>query len=159
MADVEEGALLGLIIACAMKKKESIGANLYLLRRGISGSFSQIFEELHIENQDDFQHYIRMPFENFLPILQYISPKIEKTETNMRDAISLCARLEATLLYLSTGMSYTRMQYYTRISKQSLSIIISETCRAIYECLKEHLKVGNIAIVIYHIAVDILMHV
>ena len=60
----------------------------------------------------------------------------------MRDSISAEARLEATLLFLSTGVSYSALQYPTRISKQSLSEIVPDTCQAIYDVLKdEYLQV------------------
>ncbi|MPC81626.1 hypothetical protein E2C01_076254 [Portunus trituberculatus] len=45
--------------------------------------------------------------------------------------------LEATLLFLSTGASYSSFQYPTRISKQSLSQIVPDTCQAIYDELKD----------------------
>lgn len=45
--------------------------------------------------------------------------------------------------WLASGGSYTSLQYSTRISKQSLSRIIPETCDAIYQVLKdEYLKVN-----------------
>lgn len=55
----------------------------------------------------------------------------------MRQSIKPAARAEATLRYLATGCCYTSLQYSTRISKQSLSSIIPETCDAIYEALKD----------------------
>ncbi|XP_064111368.1 uncharacterized protein LOC135218849 [Macrobrachium nipponense] len=55
----------------------------------------------------------------------------------MRESISPAARLEATLMYLSTGCSYSALQYSTRISKPSLSAIIPDTCKAIYDVLKD----------------------
>ena len=62
----------------------------------------------------------------------------------MRDSIHSGARLEATLRWLASGGSYTSLQYQTRISKQSLSNIIPETCRAIYETFKdEYMKVNK----------------
>jgi hypothetical protein len=78
-------------------------------------------------------------------LLKKIGPLIEKQNTNMRDSIHPGARLEATLRWLVSGGSYTALQYSTRISKQSLSKIIPETCDAIYVSLKEeYLKVRQL---------------
>ena len=61
----------------------------------------------------------------------------------MRSSISPGERLEATLLFLANGSSYSALKFLTRISQPSLSAIIPETCTAIYEALKsEYLKVS-----------------
>lgn len=74
--------------------------------------------------------------------LDKVTSFISKQDTNMRDSIPAKARLEATLIFLSTGCRYTSLQYTTRISKQSLSDIIPETCQAIYQVLHgEYLQV------------------
>jgi hypothetical protein len=67
----------------------------------------------------------------------------------MRESISAEARLAATLGYLATGRSFEDLKFSTGISAPSLSSIIPETCRAIYECLRlDYLKVCNFIIVI-----------
>ena len=60
-----------------------------------------------------------------------------KKYTHMRNSITAEARLEATPRYLATGCTYSALQYTTYISKQNLSCIIPETCRAIYEVLTD----------------------
>lgn len=80
---------------------------------------------------------MRMNINSFYALMSKVESHIQRQETNMRKSIAPIARLEATLRYLATGCSYTSLQYSTRISKQSLSIIISETCDAIYEVLKD----------------------
>ena len=55
----------------------------------------------------------------------------------MRESIAAGARLEATLIWLANGGSYSALKYDTRISEQSLSIIVPETCSAIFEALKD----------------------
>ena len=96
------------------------------------GSHTHIFKELSVENKLDFQNYIRLPVELFDSLLKKITPLIQKEDTVMRASISPGARLEATLLFLSSGCSYTYLQYSTRISKSVQSTIIIETCEAIY---------------------------
>ncbi|XP_018025075.1 putative nuclease HARBI1 [Hyalella azteca] len=78
-----------------------------------------------------------MPTNTFYYILDKVTPLISREDTHLRRSISAGARLEATLIYLATGASYTRLQFHTRISKASLCLIIPDTCRAIYSVLKE----------------------
>ena len=60
----------------------------------------------------------------------------------MRKLISPHERLTVTLRFLATGRSYEDMKFSTAISPAALSIIIPETCHAIYELLRnEYLKV------------------
>ena len=97
------------------------------------------------ENETNFQNYTRLPVNLFDSLLRKITQIIEKEDTILRDSISPGARLEATLLFLNSGCSYTSLQYSTRISKSALSSIIIETCEAIYTVLKDdYLKVGKI---------------
>ena len=95
------------------------------------GSFYQTCRELYDGNDEthyDFFAYTRMPRWMFDDILARITPHITKQDTMMRDAIPPAVRLEATLRFLITGMPYTQLQYYTRISNQSLSKIIPQVC-------------------------------
>ena len=78
-----------------------------------------------------------MDVNSFYTLSAKVDPYIKRQDTNMRQCIPSDARLEATLRFLATGCSYTQLQFDTRISKQSLSIIIPETCKAIYEVLKD----------------------
>ena len=101
------------------------------------GSQVTILRELAGGYETDFMNYMRIDPSTYYKLLTAVKPYIEKQDTIMRDSISAEARLEATLIFLSSGCSYTQEQYQTRISKQSLSMIIPETCRAIYEVLRE----------------------
>ena len=70
-------------------------------------------------------------------ILNKIRPLIEKIETPMRETISAGARLEATLLYLITGDTYSRLQHLTRIHESTLGQFIPDVCEAIFKCLRD----------------------
>ena len=142
-------ALWASVLLLAAKKKIKNQKTLWVkqlyLNRELKGSFYQTLRELQ-ENHDgsnyDFFTYMRMPPWIFDEILQKISPLLMKQNTVMRDAIPPAVRLEATLRFLITGMPYTQLQFYSRISNQSLSKIIPEVCDAIYSVLKDdYLKV------------------
>lgn len=145
----QETLLWSVVALCAAKKKllrrkkrRALWCKQWLSRRHLKGSFNQIFMELQVENPTDFENYTRMPIPAFYKLLTKIEPYICKQDTSFRDSISPGARLEATLRFLAAGGSYTSLQYSTRISKQSLGLIIPETCEPIYNVLREdYLKV------------------
>lgn len=117
----------------------------WLLRRRERGSYKHIFRDLAAKNKTDFQNYVRLPLDVFFSLLNKVKPLIKNEDTILHDIISAGAHLEATLLFLATGATYTSLQYSTRISKQSLSKIIPETCQAIYQVLKDdYLKVRTV---------------
>ncbi|EZA52911.1 hypothetical protein X777_07656 [Ooceraea biroi] len=62
----------------------------------------------------------------------------------MRECISLKERLSLTLRFLATGESYRSLEYSTRIPACTISRIIPETCRVIYEVLRDdYLRVNK----------------
>ncbi|XP_050309171.1 uncharacterized protein LOC126745385 [Anthonomus grandis grandis] len=73
-------------------------------------------------------------------LLCQVAPKIQKEDTNYRQAISPMDRLLLTLRFLATGDSYHSLMYLLKISVPSISRIIPEVCRVIAEVLKDKLK-------------------
>ncbi|XP_046753220.1 protein ALP1-like [Diprion similis] len=76
-------------------------------------------------------------------ILNSIKDKISKKDTVFRKAVSPEERLAVTLRFLATGDSFTSLQYLFKISKQLISEIIPDVCRAIIDCLKDHVKMPS----------------
>ena len=109
----------------------------WLRRRRELGSHLTILREFQDGREHDFIQYMRMDVNSFYTLLAKVEPYIRKQDTHFRQSISAEARLEATLRFLASGWSYTSLQYTTRISKQSLSLIIPETCEAIYAVLTD----------------------
>lgn len=141
MEDSKKKLLLFLIAALRARKKiknrKTIWCKRFLLARELKGSYNNIFKELReLPHYCDFETYARMPVVLFDELLGKVASRIKKQDTHLREAISPGARLEATLRFLTTGLNYRQLQYHTRISPQSLSRIIPETCRAIFESLK-----------------------
>ncbi|KAL4702876.1 hypothetical protein ACJJTC_005787 [Scirpophaga incertulas] len=107
-------------------------------------SHMTLIEELRDNYPDDFKNYLRMDNQLFNMLLNKIKHKISKQDTVMRESIDARARLAATLRYLATGRSFEDLKFSTGIYAPSLSKIIPETCRAIYECLKsDYLKMPS----------------
>jgi len=83
------------------------------------------------------------PPKKFDTVLGMVAHKIERQNTQMRDAISPRLMLEVTLHFMATGNSYRTLQYFFRVSKSSVSNFIPEVCDAIYDSLREFIKVSK----------------
>ncbi|CAH2001490.1 unnamed protein product [Acanthoscelides obtectus] len=118
------------------KRKRSIWVKKWMEDRNKYGHMP-LLKELRQDYPSDFKNYLRMDFDTFNILLELISPIISKQNTKMRESISAEERLAATLRYLATGRSYEDLKFSTGISPSSLCYIIPETCKAIYQVLKE----------------------
>jgi hypothetical protein len=70
-----------------------------------------------------------------------ITPRIEKRNTIMREAIPPSQRLSITLCYLATGNTFEDLKLTSAISPRSIGIIVMETCTALIHSLKDNMKV------------------
>ena len=101
-----------------------------------------LVRELREDYPDDYKNYLRMDSQAFDELLKLVKNRITKQDTVMRQSITAEQRLTATLRFLATGRSYEDLQFTTGISAPSLSKIIPETCKAVYQVLRtEFLKV------------------
>ena len=101
-----------------------------------------LLRELRENYPEDYRNYLRMDCEAFDHLLSLVQNRIKKMDTIMRRSITAEQRLIATLRYLATGRSYEDLKFTTGISAPSLSKIIPETCKAVYDALRtEFLKV------------------
>lgn len=88
-------------------------------------------------------NFTRMSLQEFENLCSLLSGKINKCDTNYREAITLRERVLITLRFLASGDSYTSLQYLFRVSKQSISKIIPEVCDALIEVLSDYVKVSK----------------
>ncbi|XP_067940367.1 uncharacterized protein [Watersipora subatra] len=68
-------------------------------------------------------------------ILSKIKHRIEKQDTHLRESIPANMRLAVTLHYLAEGCSFNSIKYHWRIGKSTVSMIIHETCNALWDVL------------------------
>ena len=78
-----------------------------------------------------------MDSQEYLELLQKVTPRIKKRDSVMRRAITPRERLSVTLRFLARGRSYEDLKFSAAISPQALGVIIPETCAAIYEVQKK----------------------
>lgn len=77
--------------------------------------------------------------QEFSDLLTRVAPLIEKETTKYREPISAEERLMVTIRYLATGQSMSSLHYEWCISVASISIIVNETTRAIYDSLLDYI--------------------
>lgn len=109
-----------------------------LKSRDVHGG-NQLLNDLIIGSTDQFGIFCRMSSDGFEHLLTLIEPAIRKQDTNYRDAISPKERLAITLRFLATGDSYTSLMYLFKISKQSISTIVIDVCRALNDVLRNYI--------------------
>lgn len=133
-------------IACAMayavfvskkkKKNRSKWVKKWVSQRNQS-SHMFLLQELRENDPNDFRNYLRMDDNTFRHLLSMVEVNLKKKDTIMRESIPPEERLIATLRFLATGRSYEDLKFSTRIPAQTLGYIIPETCKVIYDVLKE----------------------
>ncbi|KAG0715169.1 hypothetical protein GWK47_012565 [Chionoecetes opilio] len=77
-----------------------------------------------------------MSKDNFVKLLNLVSPLIRKQDTKLRKAVSPAQRLSVTLRYLATGESRRSLEFQYRISHNLISSIIPEVCDALFAVLR-----------------------
>ena len=85
---------------------------------------------MKLEDQEGYKNYLRMTEENFLELLTIVKDDIEKQNMPMTDAITANVKLAATIPFLSTGASYTDLQYAARIHQSIFSKFIPDVWQA-----------------------------
>ncbi|KAJ8953306.1 hypothetical protein NQ318_012100 [Aromia moschata] len=98
------------------------------------------FQEMLAEPSNEFHNFCRMSFTDFELLLQKVDPIISKQNTKWRESIPSKVRLAVTLRFLASGDSYRSLHYLFKISSQIISKIIQEVCAALYQVLKDNIK-------------------
>ncbi|XP_026673863.1 uncharacterized protein LOC113465000, partial [Ceratina calcarata] len=80
---------------------------------------------------------------DFYYLLESIRDDISRQNTTFRKAVTAEERLAITLRYLATGDLYTSLQYLFNVSKQLISKIVPEVCRALVKTLFKHVTVPS----------------
>ncbi|XP_050689716.1 putative nuclease HARBI1 [Eriocheir sinensis] len=100
-------------------------------RRVQFGDFSQLMQELRLEDEGSFYNYLRMEPAMFDELLQRVGPRITKRETSWRQSLEPGLKLAVSLRFLATGDKYPTLQYQYRVARNTISKFVPEVCRAI----------------------------
>ena len=79
-------------------------------RRLEYGHYNRLMQELRVEDENAFAHYVRIPPHMFDELLNRISTVIQRRDTHMRPALHAGMKLAMTLRHLATGDQYHTLQ-------------------------------------------------
>ena len=113
----------------------------WIHRRESRGASVLLLKELPVEDPLEYRLCLRLTPESFETLLNLIAPVIQWTDTKLRDAIPARVKVEITVNFLATGNSYRTVQHLFRVPKPSVSKFVPEVCEAIFEALKDFIKV------------------
>ena len=131
------------------KRSRKVYMRDWIALREERGIYHQLVKELETGNRVAYKEFFRMTKQQFCFLVEKVSPLIEKKQqpspiNSVRSTIKPDERLAVTLRYLATGESFHSLEYSFRISRQSISSIVYETSRALYQVLApEFLKVPS----------------
>lgn len=117
----------------------------WILKRKYEGASVKLLVELATGDLEAYKNHLRMSEEQFEELLQKVSPFIQKKNTFLRDALPARLKLQVVLRYLATGDSFPSMSALYRLPKNSISQFLPDVCKAIYNCLKNFIKVNFIS--------------
>ena len=107
------------------------------LQGNLTAATPSLFHDL-VDDPELYYRYFRMTRDMFERLLDMVSSRITRQDTNYRRAIPAKTRLMVTLRYLAGGWSMSDCHVTLRLGKSTVSKIIRECCRAITEALVEH---------------------
>lgn len=103
--------------------------------RTAQGASDNLLRTMELYDKQSFYNFLRMTPELFDKLLLLVEPSISKQYT-VRAPISATVRLQITLRYLATVDNLKSLAYLFRVSPSAIHNIISETSKAIWDCLK-----------------------
>ena len=129
-------ALLGVNILESLEEKETKNkrgkTRQWIQRREEKGFYTNIVEELQVEDTKTYEEMLRMNYDTFKFILKKTEQDITPTTlmSGGLKTISPGDRLTLTLRYLATGECYRSLSFQFRISRRTILYLIQEVCRA-----------------------------
>lgn len=104
-------------------------------RRRAQGASDNLIFEMDTQDREQYWKYLRMSRKMFYKLLKKVQPYIKKKFV-VRKPIPAHTRLHICLRYLASGDSMESIVYQFRVSHNTVSKIVRETCRAIWISLK-----------------------
>ena len=132
---LEQQVALALLIRGRRRRRRAYWVKPWLSteRRLMNGHYDRLMAELRVDDPSSFFNYLRMPPEMFDELLQRLSPRLTKADTNFRKALAPGLKLAATIRHLASGAKYATLSYDFRVSRHTIANFIPEVCRAVVE--------------------------
>ena len=103
----------------------------YIRQREERGCYRTLLDELITSDIPGNRNFTRMEPAFFDLIEERITPHIRKSITNFRLPLEVGLKLAVTLRHLSTGESYTSLQYHWRVGRSTICKSVPQVCKAI----------------------------
>lgn len=119
------------------KRPRSCWVHSINLLREEKGLYNNLIMELREPNATrQHRQYLRMSKEHFDHLLRLVAPHITKQDTFMRRAIHPGIKVAVTLHHLAEGASHNSIAMHYRLGRSTVSEIIYDTAKAIYDVLQ-----------------------
>ena len=103
----------------------------WILQREERGCYRTLLDELITSDIPGYRNFTRMEPGFFYLIEERITTHLRKRITNFRKPLEVGLKLAVTLRHLSTGESYTSLQYQWRIGRTTICKFVPQVCKAI----------------------------
>lgn len=131
---------LAAVAAVCIKKTKIEMPNRWLSAR-TQLTLLNLVQEVSLELAN-WQNYLRLDETRYIRSSKW-PPQRSRDKTQTWDKpMTPHERLASTLRYLASGCNYEGLKFPTAISRQPSGQIISDTCRAIFCCLQDYMRVG-----------------
>ncbi|KAI4469801.1 hypothetical protein MML48_1g12284 [Holotrichia oblita] len=114
----------------------------WIKRRDVFGASATFLREVELEDPETFRNHLRLTTNQFQELLSVVKDFIKKKDTLMRPALEPRIKLQITMRYLATGDSFSTLEHMYRIPKSTISKFLPQVLKAIYEGLKDYVKVS-----------------
>ena len=124
MSECEATACLVIALILDGDKKKRGLTRLWVRHREEEGMFSNLVQELLVEDTKMYREMMRMNYESFKQILGFIEPYITpKRSTIGTKIVSPVERLVLTIQFLATGETFPSLHFQFRIAERAISYI------------------------------------
>ena len=103
----------------------------WLLRRPAFGQFEQLMVELRLEDPASFTNFVRFQPDMFQELVDRLTRRIAKKDTNWRNALDPGLKVAITLRSLATGDTSKSLMYGFRVAYNTICLLIRDVCDAI----------------------------
>lgn len=122
-------------------KEKKLWIRKWINRRDELGATNSLLKEIALEDPKEYFITLRMSESCLNFLLMKMQSHIQRKDTHLRSAIPAKTKLQAVLYFLATGCSLRTLTHIFRLGKSTISEFLIEVCEAIYESLKEFIKV------------------
>ena len=123
------------------RRGRTVWVRQWILRRPEYGLYDKLMVELRKEDPRAFQQFMRMPPAMFDELVQRLTPRLSKQDTNWRGSLEPGLKVAITLRHMASGNTYRNMQYGWRVPHNTISVLVREVVQAIIEDYTDELLV------------------